>query len=92
MEKANMITNKNLLPEDTSPKHPSGIRLGTQELTRVGMKENEMSYVAELIARVVKGEDPLRVKEDVKELKKGFTKIHYCFASGEEAYKYYRLV
>ncbi len=92
MEKANMITNKNLLPEDTSPKHPSGIRLGAQELTRVGMKETNMSEVAELIARVVKGEDPLKVKEDVKELKKDFTKIHYCFASGEEAYRYYKLV
>jgi len=92
MEKANMITNKNLLPEDTSPKHPSGIRLGTQELTRVGIKEKNMAEVAELIARVVKGEDPLKVKEDVKELKKDFTKIHYCFASGEEAYRYYKLV
>jgi len=92
MEKANMITNKNLLPEDTSPKHPSGIRLGAQELTRVGMKETNMPEVAELITRVVKGEDPLKVKEDVKELKKDFTKIHYCFASGEEAYGYYKLV
>src|SRR2546423_1553898 len=34
LEKAHIITNKNLLPWDTSPVRPSGIRLGTQELTR----------------------------------------------------------
>src|SRR5207253_425637 len=42
LEKARIITNKNLLPWDTSPVRPSGIRLGTQELTRLGMKEAQM--------------------------------------------------
>src|SRR2546422_4512558 len=52
LEKANMITNKNLLPWDTSPVKPSGIRLGTQELTRLGMREAQMADVADLFARV----------------------------------------
>ncbi len=89
LERANIILNKNLLPWDSDPIRPCGIRMGAQELARLGMKEKEMSEVAELIARVVvKGEDPEKVKADVVELKHQFTKLHYCFFEGEEAYDY----
>ncbi|MCL2608198.1 MAG: serine hydroxymethyltransferase [Methanomassiliicoccaceae archaeon] len=92
LEDANIICNKNMLPHDTSAVNPSGIRLGVQELTRVGMKESEMKEVAGLIYRVAKKEDPQKVKEDVKALKKNFTKIQWCFNAGEEAYGYHKLV
>jgi glycine hydroxymethyltransferase len=93
LEKANIITNKNLLPKDTSPVHPSGIRLGSQELTRLGMRESEMEEVADLIYRVaVKKEDHEKVAKDVAALREEFNTIQYCFHSGEEAYKRYVLV
>ncbi|MCL1905302.1 MAG: serine hydroxymethyltransferase [Methanomassiliicoccaceae archaeon] len=92
LEDANIICNKNMLPKDTSAVRPSGIRLGVQELTRVGMKESEMKEVASLIYRVAKKEDPKKVKEDVKALKKNFTKIQWCFNSGEPAYGYHKLI
>lgn len=93
LEDANIICNKNMLPRDTSAIRPSGIRLGVQELTRIGMKESEMKEVASLINRVVaKKEAPLKVKEDVKLLKKDFTKIRFCFNEGEEAYRFHELV
>lgn len=93
LEDANMICNKNMLPSDTSSVNPSGLRLGAQEMTRLGMKESEMDEVADLIARVVvKGEDPAKVKEDVKTLKRGFDTLQYCFNAGEPAYKYRKLV
>src|ERR1051325_850775 len=38
LEKAGIITNMNLVPGDTKAMNPSGLRLGTQELTRIGMK------------------------------------------------------
>ncbi len=89
LEKANIILNKNMLPWDSDPVRPSGIRIGVQELTRLGMKETQMPEVAELIHRVaVKNEDPLKVKEDVVVFKHGYTKVHYCFFEGEEAYDY----
>jgi len=89
LEKANIILNKNMLPWDSDPVRPSGIRIGVQELTRLGMKEAQMVDVAELIHRVaVKQEDPLKVKEDVVAFKHGYTKVHYCFFEGEEAYDY----
>ena len=92
LEKANIIANKNLIPNDpgTSMK-PSGIRLGTQELTRIGMKEPQMREIAEYFRRVlIDKEDPERVKTDVTSLKSQFQKIHYCFKE-EEAYKFWDL-
>jgi len=91
-EKANIITNKNLLPWDTSSVKPSGVRVGTQELTRLGMREVQMAEVADLMARVaVKREDPVRVAADVAELRRDFNTVHYCFQSGVEAHKRLRL-
>jgi glycine hydroxymethyltransferase len=88
LEDANIIVNKNLLPWDSDPVRPSGIRLGSQEVTRLGMREKEMDAVAEFIVRIVKGEDPERVKPDIVEFKRSFTKLHYCYFEGEEAYEY----
>ena len=93
LEDANIICNKNMLPRDTSAVRPSGLRLGSQEMTRIGMKESEMKEVAELIARVVKNkESPAKVKADVKALKKQFDTIQFCFNAGEPAYEYHKLV
>ncbi len=93
LEKANIITNKNLLPGDKSPVTPSGIRLGSQELTRLGMKESEMEEVGDLIHRVaVKKKSPQEVAKDVAALRRGFNTIQYCFHNKEEAYRRYRLV
>lgn len=93
LERANIIVNKNMLPGDTSSIRPSGIRVGTQELTRLGMEKGEMEEVARLIYRVVvKKEDPEVVKKDVWELKREYTKVRYCINDGEEAYKYHELV
>lgn len=89
LENANIILNKNLLPWDSDPVRPCGIRIGSQELTRLGMKENEMREVAEFVARVVvKGEAPEKVKLDVVNFKRQYTKVRYCFFEGEEAYDY----
>lgn len=93
LEDANIICNKNMLPWDTSAVRPSGLRLGAQEMTRTGMKESDMKHVAELIARtVVRKEDPKKVAADVREFKKDFVNIKYCFNEGEPAYRYHRLV
>jgi len=89
LEDANMIVNKNLLPWDSNPVRPCGIRLGSQEITRIGMKESHMAEIADFVARVVvKGEPPESVRKDVIEFKKDFTKVHYCWFEGEEAYDY----
>ncbi len=87
LEEANIIANKNLMPWDDveSAKEPSGLRFGSQALTRLGMKEGHMEEVAELIERVVVNrEKPVKIKEDVKALREDFQEIHYCFDGGEK--------
>ncbi len=80
LEDAGIITNMNMLPGDTKAMTPSGLRLGVQELTRVGMGVSEMEEVAALYARVlIKGEDPAKVKTDVNQFKSQFQTIRYCF-------------
>lgn len=92
LEKANIIANKNLLPTDTSPVHPSGVRLGSQELTRLGMREAQMDEVADLVARVIlKREDPKKVSTAVAALRKDFNTIQYCFEAGAPAHARARL-
>jgi glycine hydroxymethyltransferase len=88
-----IIANKNLLPGDRSPKQPGGIRLGTPEVTRVGMGEREMGMIAELMDDLLhKGRPTAEVWTRVIELKQRFTTIRYCFGAGEAAYRYYDLV
>ena len=85
LEDAGIITNMNMLPGDTKAMTPSGLRLGVQELTRVGMGLREMEEVAKLYARVlVQGEDPTMVKKDVFALKADYQTIRYCFNEEEQ--------
>ena len=82
LEEAGIITNMNMLPGDTKAMSPSGLRLGVQELTRVGMGIREMNEVASLYARVLlHHEDPKTVRQDVQLLKSDFQHVHYCFDS-----------
>lgn len=82
LEEANIIVNKNLLPKDPpeAVKNPSGLRIGVQEMTRFGMKEDEMDVIADFMERVlIKGEEPSKVREEVKSFRSNFTKVHYGF-------------
>lgn len=96
LESANIIVNRQLLPGDIQAgrhyQNPGGIRIGTSEITRIGMKENEMVEVAELIKRIViDKQDPKKVKPDVLEFRKDFQKVHYCFESAKKAYEYIKV-
>lgn len=93
LERANIIINKNLFPWDdvNTTDNPSGIRLGTQELTRLGMKEPEMKEVAKFIKRVaIDKEEPEKVKKDVVHFKTQYQTVHYCF-DGDGAYEFFKL-
>ena len=86
LEDVGIITNMNMLPGDTKAMTPSGLRLGVQELTRVGMGKTEMAEVAKLFARaLIHDEDLNSVKQDVKDLKSDFHTIRYCFNEDEQS-------
>lgn len=89
LEDANIIVNKNMLPWDTPEmvKNPSGLRIGVQEITRIGMKEDDMDIIASFFERVlIKKEDTSKVKKDVIEFRKQFTEIKYTFTLSEKQY------
>jgi len=90
---AGIVTNMNTIPGDNDPLNPSGLRLGTPELTRIGMKEKEMSEVAEFYKRVLlDNEKPSKIKVEIKEFRKDYQEIHYCFKEGFRGYDYHKLV
>src|SRR5438105_8869030 len=55
LAQANIITNKNLIPSDRAEDwdRPGGLRMGTIEVTRLGMHEAEMETIAEFMARIL---------------------------------------
>ncbi|MFX1410629.1 MAG: serine hydroxymethyltransferase [Promethearchaeota archaeon] len=96
LEEANIILNRNLLPYDISQgrhyQNPGGLRIGTSEITRLGMGKGDMVDIAELIKKViVDKKDPKKVRDDVAEFRKEFQEIKYCFQTSNEAYEYFKL-
>ena len=93
LERAGIILNKNLLPWDSlkDTENPSGIRLGVQELTRLGMKEGEMDEIAGIIHGVVSGSLTYsKARERVKELRNEFNTVKFTFQE-HPAYEFYDL-
>ena len=81
LEKANIILNKNLLPWDdhNDSENPSGIRIGVSEMTRYGMREEEMKDLALLFKRLIIDKESIdKVKADVIEMRDNYRKIGYC--------------
>ena len=65
---------------------PSGLRLGVQELTRVGFTNDDMQDVARFYARVLlEEEDTTQVRKDVQALKSERQTIRYCFNEEEHS-------
>ena len=89
LAEANIITNKNLIPDDGPEDwdRPSGLRMGTIEITRLGMREADMSIVADFIARVlVEQESTEAVGKDVIDYRLPKQDFYYCFDNGLPAW------
>jgi len=74
LEANDIICNYNMLPGDTDAQNPSGLRIGTPEMTRFGMKEKDFSELGELMAEAIKGK---KVKEQVNRLRARFMEMQY---------------
>ena len=85
LAEANLITNKNLIPGDTPADwdRPSGLRIGTIEVTRLGMMEDDMDTIAEFFKRVlIDGEDTDSVRQDVEAFRLPLQDFYYNFDNG----------
>jgi len=76
LEENNIITNYQALPDDNSFVDSSGIRMGTQEMTRFGMREKDFELLAEYLADCVKSNK--NVKNEVTKLRQKFLVMQYC--------------
>jgi glycine hydroxymethyltransferase len=57
-----------------------GVRLGTSEMTRRGMKQAEMRKIAEFFTRIIKNnEQPEKIKSEVAKFVGKFQESEYCF-------------
>ena len=85
LARANLVTNKNLIPGDSAADwdRPGGLRLGTIEVTRYGMREPEMDVIADFMGRIlVEGQSPATVGEDVVDFRQGYQTLYYNFDHG----------
>jgi glycine hydroxymethyltransferase len=63
------------------------VRLGVQEVTRLGMGESEMAVIAEFFRRLlVDREMPDPVRCDVAKFMSGYRHLRFCFQSDTDAY------
>jgi glycine hydroxymethyltransferase len=81
LERANILASGIGLPSPPVTGDYNGLRLGTQEVTRWGMKPAHMPAVARLLARVVVGgEEPSAVQAEVIAMRRGFQDLHFMRA------------
>ncbi len=83
LEDNNIVCNYQALPDDESFLVSSGLRLGTSEMTRFGMKEDDFGPVAQLIADCV-----IRNREVGREAaayRARFPTMGYCLPADEAA-------
>lgn len=96
LEKAGIIVNRNLLYNDPERglhyENPGGLRLGVQEIVRLGMGPDEMRYIAKLFRKVIiEKEDPIKIRKVVAEFRKNYQEIKYTFVENAKAHAFIKL-
>lgn len=96
LEKANIIVNRQLIPGDIKAGrnyfHPSGIRLGVSEITRLGMKEPQMEIIADFISQVIiEKKSTSVIKAKISKLRQKYQKVGFCFDKKLGGYDYVKL-
>jgi glycine hydroxymethyltransferase len=81
LKENDIILNMNILPHEPlrNVTNPDGIRIGVQEMTRIGMKESDMTEIARFIAECIR--DGKEVREEVNRFRSGFVQVQYSFDS-----------
>jgi glycine hydroxymethyltransferase len=83
LEINDIVLNMNMLPHEplSNHDHPEGVRIGVQEMTRFGMKTDEMERIAELIKECVIDNKP--VKKEVNRFRADYQEVKFSFDDKE---------
>jgi glycine/serine hydroxymethyltransferase len=81
LEENNIVCNYQALPDDATFLDSSGLRLGTSEMTRFGMREADFEPLAQMMADCIIRNQPVKV--DVAKFRAQFAEMHYCVPAGE---------
>jgi aminomethyltransferase len=83
LEENNIIVNYQGAPDDEAFTTASCLRMGVQEMTRFGMKEEDFAPLAEYMAEVILKNRPMA--KEVSQFRKRFTEMRYCLPEAEAA-------
>ena len=81
LEENNIIVNYQSAPDDEAFTTASCLRMGVQEMTRFGMKEDDFAQLADYMSQVIL-KDRSVVKE-ISQFRKKFTEMKYCLPEAE---------
>lgn len=90
LERANIICGKTMVPRDVKNggQTMSGLRLGTQEVTRQGMIEEDMDVIAQFIQDALDKPDSFnQLREEIAEFVRDRREIKFCFDAGEDPFE-----
>ena len=76
LEKNNIIVNYQSIPYDEGFSSSSALRMGVQEMTRFGMKENDFEKLAEYMKEIIK--DKKDIGNHISQFRENFTDMKYC--------------
>ena len=77
LEKLGILTGAVLLPAEQGGE---GIRLGVQELVRMGLKIDQIPDLAQLISEGIQGRIPAGLRDRVRDFSELLTDIHFCYS------------
>ncbi len=83
LEENNIIVNYQGAPDDEAFTTASSLRMGVQEMTRFGMKENDFAQLAGYVSHVILKDRPMA--KEVSRFRKRFTEMKYCLSVEETA-------
>ena len=83
LEENNIIVNYQGAPDDEAFTTASCLRMGVQEMTRFGMKENDFGELAEYMSQVMLKGRPMA--KEISQFRKRFTEMKYCLPAEEAA-------
>jgi len=90
LEENNVVLNYQAAPDDEGFTSASCLRMGTQEMTRFGMKEDDFAQLAEYMKEVILHDRPMA--NEIARFRKKFTEMRYCLSEAEAAPLMERLV